>query len=166
MVSLDNLMDKVMILTYFLCWISILARTEFASRTPLFCRYRQRNASCDTEYYRSLDQKKTPDLIEVIFNRYNVQYLNKRKKSSLQLLHVVPTHMRTEKHKKSLFVRWMHFKRSSEGVSIKKTKYKCTCFCQICKRFAFRNRDNLSFLISEFFFEEIKRWNSIDVYIK
>ena len=58
MVSLDNLMDKVMVLTYFFCLISILARTEFKSRTPLFYRYSQRNASCDTEYYRNLEQKK------------------------------------------------------------------------------------------------------------
>jgi len=64
---------------------------------------------------------------------------------------MVPAHMCTETQKKSIFVPWVDFKLSSEGVNTKEMQYKCTCVCQICKIFAVRNRDNLIFLISEFF---------------
>lgn len=165
MASLDNLMDKVMILTYFLCWISILATNDFTNHTPLFYRYHQPNAFCDTEYYRSLNQKKSSALIEVILNGHHVQYLNRIKNLHYRCLTRFPCTCAQRNTKNSVFLRWMDFKRSSERVNTKELRYNCTCFCQIWNRFAVRNRDNLNFLISEFF-KDIKCWNSIDIYIK
>ena len=66
-------MDKVMILTNFFCWITILATTEFRSRTPLF--YSTVNVTHPViQNIIGAMIRKNFGLIEVIVNRHHVQF--------------------------------------------------------------------------------------------